>query len=60
MCCLKVMFTIKATFSAEESASFINKKGTVEENVSILSDYIVRQYLDNSYIRDLLCLENCV
>ena len=27
-------FTIKTTYSAEESASFINKEGTVEEKVS--------------------------
>ena len=48
MCCQKVtfvliiigkigkikQFTIKATYSAEESASFINIEGTVEEKVS--------------------------
>ena len=27
-------FTIKATYSAEESPSFINKEGAVEEKVS--------------------------
>ena len=62
MCCLKVMFTIKATFSAEESASFINKKGTVEENVSsrLYCQTISWQQLHKGFIVSWkLCLNLC-
>ena len=48
------LFT-KAAYSAGESTSFIKKGGTVEEKNELRT-----QYLDHSYIKDLLCLENYV
>ena len=49
-------FTIKAMYSAKESASFINKEGTVEEKVSSRS---WPQLHKGSIVSWKLCLNLC-